>query len=65
MQVDIDFSEETLKKFYFYEPAAFKFCQEHINSFSNGQGVLTDRDLAAPTAKIAEVQLPYYMYSIF
>ena len=60
MQVDIDFSEETLKKYNFYEPAAFKFCQEHINSLSNGQGVLTDRDLAAPTAKIAEVQLPYY-----
>ena len=61
MQVDIDFSEETIKKCKFFEPSAFKFCQEHLASVLNGD-VLTDQDLAAATENISAVRLPCYRY---
>ena len=64
MRVDIDFSEETIRKYDFFEPAAFQFCQEHINRFSDEQDIITDQELGAAAAEIAKIQLPYYRYII-
>ena len=58
MRVDIDFSEETIRKYDFFEPAAFQFCQEHINRFSDEQDIITDQELGAAAAEIAKIQLP-------
>ena len=64
MRVDIDFSEETIRKYDFFEPAAFQFCQEHINRFSHEQDIITDQELGAAAAEITKIQLPYYRYII-
>ena len=62
MRVQIDFSEKTIEKYNFFEPSAFKFCQENLHSVCNEKDVLTDQDLEAAAAKIAHVNLPYYRY---
>ena len=64
MWVDIDFLEETIKEYNFFEPTAFKFCKENLNSISNWQDFLTDQELAATAAKREGVQRPYYRYII-
>ena len=61
---DIDFSEETIRKYDFFKPAAFQFCLEHINRFSDEQDIITDQELGAAAAEIAKIQLPYYRYII-
>lgn len=64
MRVDIDSSEETIRKYDFFQPVAFQFCQEHINRFSCEQDNITDQELGAAAAEIAKIQLPYYRYII-
>ena len=53
MRVDIDFSEETIRKYDFFEPVAFQFCQEHINRFSDEQDIMTDRNFSVAPASIS------------
>ena len=44
MHVNIDFSEETIRKYDFFELVAFQFCQEHINRFSGEQDIITGQE---------------------
>ena len=44
MRVNIDFSEETIRKYDFFELVAFQFCQEHINRFSGEQDIITGQE---------------------
>ena len=64
MCVDIDCSEETIRKYDFFKPVAFQFCQEHINRFSGEQDIITDQELGVAAAEIAKIQLPYCRYII-
>jgi len=60
MRVDIDFSEENVKSYKFFEPNIFKYCQEQLSSCARDQDNLTDLDLAGAADKISRQKLPYY-----
>ena len=55
MRVDIEFSEDSIRKYDYFEPAAFQFCQQHINRFSDEQDIITDQELGAAAAEIAKI----------
>lgn len=60
MRTDIDFSEDNLKLYKFYEPNIFTYCQDLFVLSGKDLRALTDEDVATAFIELANVKLPSY-----